>query len=348
VCQTPVRSVQCPVSRADRVGEHEAELPRGHLLVQGHEGGEFRSGVGQRRGRRQAYPLDDRGDSLGGPAVESAGGDAHFRRGDHADRHRLAMPPRIVAPGHRRLDRMADRVPEVQQGPLAGDLALVAGDDGGLDPDVSLEQLGQAVDAPFAEVVGSLFVPIEESGVANDGVLDGLSQAGAEVAFAERGQDGRVDQDEARLVKRADQVLAARVVDRGLAADAGVHVGLDGGGALGKRDAAHPCGSHEAGEVADHAAAEGDGRARPVDPGGGQRVVDSGGVIEGLGPFAGADGVERRFKPGFAQGLFRLLAVERTDVAVGDHEHPPGLDPFSQNPPDVREPAGSNEHRVGR
>ena len=61
-----------------------------------------------------------------------------------------------------------------------------------------------------------------------------------------------------RLVERADHVLAARVVDRGLAADRGVDLGEQRGRHLDERDAALIGRRGETGEIADHAAAERD------------------------------------------------------------------------------------------
>ena len=61
-----------------------------------------------------------------------------------------------------------------------------------------------------------------------------------------------------RLVERADHVLAARVVDAGLAADRGVDLREQRGRHLHEVDAALVAGGGEAGHVADHAAAERD------------------------------------------------------------------------------------------
>ena len=87
-----------------------------------------------------------------------------------------------------------------------------------------------------------------------------------------------------RLVEGADQVLAARGVDAGLAADAGIHLGQQGGRDLHEGQAAQRGGGGEAGEVADHAAAERDHRRAALDAGGQQPVdeADIGAGFSGL------------------------------------------------------------------
>ena len=58
--------------------------------------------------------------------------------------------------------------------------------------------------------------------------------------------------------------LPARRLTRGLAADGGIHLRENGGGNLHQVDAAHVERCHQAGDVADHAASEGDDDGIPV------------------------------------------------------------------------------------
>ena len=59
----------------------------------------------------------------------------------------------------------------------------------------------------------------KNSGIGDRAVLDHLREPGLEFALRQRLQRVGVDQNETRLVKRTDQVLALRMVDPGLAAD---------------------------------------------------------------------------------------------------------------------------------
>ena len=75
-----------------------------------------------------------------------------------------------------------------------------------------------------------------------------------------------VDQHAARLVERANHVLAQRVVDAGLAAHRGVDLGHDGGGHLDEVHAALVGRRRKASHVAYHAAAQRDERRVAVQP----------------------------------------------------------------------------------
>ena len=103
-----------------------------------------------------------------------------------------------------------------------------------------------------------LLEPGEERRVAEQPVLGHLGVAGAHLARRQRAQHVGVGQHEARLVEGADQVLALRRVDAGLAADGAVHLRQQRGRDLHEAHAAAQDGRGEAGEVADHAAAERD------------------------------------------------------------------------------------------
>ena len=69
----------------------------------------------------------------------------------HAGGDRLAVQPRAVAGG--RLDRVAERVAEVEQRALAG-LALVGGDDRGLDPAAFVDRVRERVGVARRERCG--------------------------------------------------------------------------------------------------------------------------------------------------------------------------------------------------
>ena len=149
---------------------------------------------------------------------------------------------------------MTESMAEIEQRAVAG-LALVAGDD---------RRLGatRGGDGMFAcrtarddvSVVG--LQPGEEAGVAEQAVFGHLGIAGAELARRQRVEHGGVGDHQHRLVEGAEQVLALRRVDAGLAADRGIDLRQQRGRHLYEVDAAAQDGCREAGEIADHAAAE--------------------------------------------------------------------------------------------
>ena len=111
-------------------------------------------------------------------------------------------------------------------------------------------------------------------------------------------QGGGVGDDGLGLVKRANHVLAKRVVDAGFAAHGGIDLAEQGGGDLDEGDAALVGGGGKAGQIADYAAAEGE---------------DGGTAVGMVLQQAGVDLLE-----GFA--VFVLFAVGQNDVANVDAE----------------------------
>ena len=115
---------------------------------------------------------------------------------------------------------------------------------------------------------GTLRVMIGSSGATlqagdaavEEGVLDHLGPAGALLAVGEGAQQVRIDHDQLRLEEGPDQVLAGREVDAGLPADAAIDHRQQRGRHLHQRHAAQVGRGDEAGEVADHPAAERDDR----------------------------------------------------------------------------------------
>ena len=85
----------------------------------------------------------------------------------------------------------------------------------------------------------------------------------------------------------ADQVLAVAGVDAGLAADRGIDLGEQRRRHLDEADAAAHDPGGEAGEVADHAAAEGEHGVAPLDPRLEQRLDHGLERGEALRPLAG-------------------------------------------------------------
>jgi hypothetical protein len=123
-----------------------------------------------------------------------------------AERDRFAMQQPVGKSG-RRLQRMTERVPEIEQRAVAG-LALVAGDDLGLHAAAGGNG-GLAGSAAGKHLLLVGVEPVEEHGVAEQSVFDDLGIAGTELARRQGVEQGGVGDDEDRLVERADEVLAA-------------------------------------------------------------------------------------------------------------------------------------------
>ncbi len=133
------------------------------------------------------------------------------------------------------------------------------------------------------------FEPGEELGVAEQAVFQDLGVAADQFAARQGVEDAQIGQHQAGLVKRSDQVLAARRVDRGLAAHRGIDLSQQGGRNLHEADAALIDGRRETGEVADHAAAEGDDQIAAIELEIQQPVAEIGEAVEALGGFARRD-----------------------------------------------------------
>ena len=96
-----------------------------------------------------------------------------------------------------------------------------------------------------------------------------------ELAPRQRAEHRRIDDDRVRLIERADQVLAERMIDADLAADGAVDLREQRRRHVNERDAPQVGGRGEAGHVADDAAAEGDERGRAIGVRANERVVDA-------------------------------------------------------------------------
>ena len=256
---------------ADAAGEDEVQRAVAHLLVAPHVGDQAgggeaavehvraaRAGRRARGGRRRGWRR---------PGRNGRGG----RRGGRRGRGR-PRPPRHAA-GRRRsrfgLQRVAEGVAEVEQGAAVIGLllALVVADHGGLEGAGAQHGLRLGVAVAGEQRGGMGLAPGEEGGVADQAGLGDLGVAGAQFATA-RVASVPVSASTMRgWWKAPSRFLPWRGVDAGLAADAAVDLGEQRGRDLHEGQAAQRGGGGEAGEVADHAAAERDHRGAPLDAG---------------------------------------------------------------------------------
>jgi hypothetical protein len=128
--------------------------------------------------------------------------------------------------------------------------------------------------------------PGKERLVAEHSIFSYLGIAGAELPRRQRIEHRGVGDDEHGLMEGAEQVLALRRIDPGLAADGGIDLGQQRGRHLDEIDAAAQDRSGKAGEIADHPAPERDDKIVALDLGRDQRFGDPFETGIGLGALA--------------------------------------------------------------
>ena len=113
---------------------------------------------------------------------------------------------------------VADGVAKVQECSYSGGFLFVFFDNAGFDRDVARDEFGGDVLVKWVEV----FEVAEHVFIADGGVLDNFGKALA-VFTARKGEEGVwVDEDEARLVKGADEVFSFGDIDAGFTSDSRV------------------------------------------------------------------------------------------------------------------------------
>ena len=224
-------------------------------------------------------------------------------RREQAERDGLAVAVARVAGGG--LDRVPDGVAEVEDLAAPG-VALVGLDDRELRPRAGEHEVGVDGRARVAD-------PLPQRAAGDQRGLDHLGPAGRELLRRQRLEHPRVGEHRRGLVVGARVVLALGQVDAGLAAVGRVDLRDERRRELHDRHAALVGGGAEAGQVADHAAAERDHVVVARHPGGRQRAQDAPGLLPRLGRLARRDLDPPRDLP-------HRVAVPRADGGVGDEE----------------------------
>ena len=179
-----------------------------------------------------------------------------------------------------------------------------------------------------------LFEVAEKLGIENHAVLDHFGQPGAILALAQRRQHGRVDEHSGRLPEGADHVLGARQIDAHLAADRAVDLRQQRGWHLHEAQPAGERGGDEAGQVADHAAADGNHDRLAIGADGQQLVPQAGGRVDRLRGFTRLDDQQVDGHSVLGQAFGSRGGVRPLDVQVGDdygvRRLAPALGPLAQ------------------
>ncbi len=159
----------------------------------------------------------------------------------------------------------------------------------------------------------------EEVLVPDHAVFDDLRDAAAQFADGKRGQRIGVDQHHLRLQKSADHILPQRMIDADLAAHRAIDLRQQAGGHLHEADAAQVGGGHEAGEIADHPAAQRDHHRFAVDFALDEIAVEPGGGFHALIALAGGHQQGMMREPGALEAGAHGIPVTAVDLAIADH-----------------------------
>ena len=215
------------------------------------------------------------------------------------------------------LNRMGDGMSKVQDAAQAA-LALILTDDVCLDFAGTRDHVRCRCGSEGEHIVTMLLQPCEELRIRNDAVLDDLPEPRRDLARRQCPQAVEIHDDGVGLVECADEVLAERMVDGDLAADARVHLCEEARRQLYERHAAHVGRGDKARKIADDATAECKDRRFTVKP---QlnctriEIVRYGKALRGL---PGGDGDDRSIHAAARDLLCRMGGIARADVRIRD------------------------------
>ena len=230
--------------------------------------------------------------------------------------HRLAVQPLLVS--GRGLQRVSERMAEIQERPFSL-LAFVAAHDRRLDLAGTADDVRERRRLTREQGIQVRLQPREQRRIADQPVLDHFGESGAQFARWQGGERVRVAHHRRRLVEGADQVLAARMVDAGLAAHRRIHLREQRRGHLHEHDAALVGGGREAGEIPDHPAPQGKDRAIAPKTVGDEHIQHAGDVGEGLVGLAIRQ--DHGHEPPRPESHAQCGQVQRRDGGVADYEH---------------------------
>src|SRR5262245_22938938 len=147
------------------------------------------------------------------------------------------------------LKRMAKSVAEIEQGAHAA-LGFVLGDNARLHLATRGHRPDACLRVASKDGLGIRFQPNEKWSIADEPVFRHFGIAGGEFALGERVEKGDVNQDRARLMKGANEILAMRRIDSGLAANGRFHLRQEGRRNLDEIDSAPEYRRGKSGDVA--------------------------------------------------------------------------------------------------
>lgn len=161
----------------------------------------------------------------------------------------------------------------------------------------------------------------EQRRIRDDAMLDDLGHSRAQFAVRQGPQQSHIHQDPARLVERADAVLAQRMVDPGLPAHARIHLRHNRRRDLQKRDPPHETRRREPGHVAHDPAAQRHQHARAIQPPLEKRPACRLDLREPLMFLARDQRMPHTASPARGDGRLDPVRVQRPHVRVGHQPH---------------------------
>ena len=230
-----------------------------------------------------------------------------------------------------RLERVAERVAEIEQHPLA-EVEFVVFNDRLFDRTAGGDDLVHMLHkrcAPRARLEQR-----EKRLVADGRGLDDLRQPVAEGTLRQRVQERRVDEDRLRLIERTDEVFPPWKIYGDLAADRAVDLSQERRRHLHERHAAQVRRRREASEIPHNAAAEGQDKLTPLQAEVEHRFKHMRKLRKRLRLFPGRNGEQPRLKARRSERRTGARAVQGLDVRVGYDKNAPsrinGLKPRSE------------------
>ncbi|QTK81333.1 Hypothetical protein AT6N2_L0403 [Agrobacterium tumefaciens] len=257
----------------------------------------------------------------------------------HADGDAFAVhQPRAIVIGCR-FQRVTEGMAEIQKGAHA--IFLLVGHDNICLRLATRRNRLNASGAAGADFVPVLFQPEEEIRLVDQTVLDDFGVAGAELARTERIEHRRIGQDQIRLVKNTEKVLAVAAVDAGLATDGGIDLRQKRGRYLHEADAAAHNACRKTSEIADHAAAQRDHRIVALHACSENCIADRHEMLEALGLFTCRQGQRDGLDAIRLQSVHETFEIKRRDMLVRDDRRAFTLKPcrdFTACPADQSRP----------
>ena len=158
---------------------------------------------------------------------------------------------------------MSEGVPKIEQRARAAryTLAFVQPHDAGLDGTATFDGFGNELRLQRKNSIEVLLKPAKQDGVGDQAVLDDFCKTGADFPVRQGSERIGICDNGNRLMEGAQQVLAAGMVDRGLAANGGIDLCQQCCRQLHEIDAALINRGTESGEISDDAAAQSDQHA---------------------------------------------------------------------------------------
>ena len=241
--------------------------------------------------------------------LRKVGGDQHAKADGFTVQIRFIV--------RRRLDRMAEGMAEIQDGADVA-FAFVARHHGRLDGAGSADGMRQRLRIAARQADNMDFQPVEQQRIPDAAVLDDLRESGAQFPIRQCLQRIRVGHHRQWLIEGPDEVLAARMVDAGLAAHGGIDLRQQRGRNLHIAHAALVARGGEAGDVAHHPAAQGKHGGIPVQFRLDQSVEHPAGGLQCFVLFAVGQHALR--DPAVAEGVPQLSQVQGRDRRIGHHQ----------------------------